>query len=116
MSVKNRSEVVKLQHFQKKSQLGACKITEFMGKSNTSRHILQENLLLFRKHNWQFYMTAGRSGCDKFQLCLTSAGLPTARHRALVAGYSVPNADPPIIDLVLDSHISSEHLLPSNGS
>ena len=88
MSAKNWSEFVKLQHFQKKSQLGACKITEFMGKSNT-RHILQENMLLFWKHNWQeFYMTAGRGGCDKFQLCVTSAGLPTARHSGRLLNFA----------------------------
>ena len=60
-----------------------------MGKFNTSRHILQENMLLFRKHNWQeFYMTAGRGGCDKFQLCVTSAGLPTARHSGRLLNFA----------------------------
>ena len=75
--------------FSEKSQLGACKITEFMGKFNTSRHILQENMLRFRKHNWQeFYLTAGRGGCGKFQLCVTSAGLPTARHSGRLLNFA----------------------------
>ena len=60
-----------------------------MGKFNTSRHILQENMLRFRKHNWQeFYLTAGRGGCGKFQLCVTSAGLPTARHSGRLLNFA----------------------------